>query len=234
MLRPEPGELPRSGARPSPASPGGEGGHRPEGKGLYWGHGTASALGREQRVAAWKGAACSPLCPTMHRQNAEQTPSPCSTFSLLRGKGEAIRWKAPQPLRLCSPPVPPAEPPGHANALAHGQKLNLPPPGSREIPAGGVLGTPSHGLPEHQAPQALGSLPGDWGAAQPAAGGQQSCAHLCQSQLQFEPRGPAAGRGAVRGLTAQQLPRSQESIAPRRALGQQPGDRSWGGWCGPR
>lgn len=37
---------------------------------------TASALGREQKVEEWPGAARSPLCPTMYRQNAEQTLSP--------------------------------------------------------------------------------------------------------------------------------------------------------------
>lgn len=65
------------------------------------------------------------------------------------------------------------------------------------------------------APPVPGRLPGGWGAAQPAEGGQQSCIHRFQSQLQFEPskaepRGPTTGKGAVRGVPAQPPARSQE------------------------
>lgn len=55
--RSEPGELPRSRARPPPTSPQGEG------KRLHGAQSTASTLRREQRAELWKGAACSPLCP---------------------------------------------------------------------------------------------------------------------------------------------------------------------------
>lgn len=115
----------------------------------------------------------------MHRQNAEQTLSPCSTFSVLPGEGEVVCWKAPRPPRLCSPPVPLAEPPGHANTSAHGGKLSLPSPGSREIPAGGVLGTPSHGLPERWAPcPETGEQLSPWrksNSPAPTSAGRASC-----------------------------------------------------------
>lgn len=91
--RQEPAELLRRAARPPPASPGARGEAGRGGRGCTGGHGTASALERVQRVEALEAAACSPLCLAMHRQNAEQSLSPCSTSSL-----------------LCSHPVSPAEP----------------------------------------------------------------------------------------------------------------------------
>lgn len=114
----------------------------------------------------WKGAACSPLCP----QCRGRTLFPWSTFSCLRGEGEAVCQKAPQPpALLLSAPL--GKPPGGANALTHGHMLALPFPGSRELPAVAVLGTPGHGLPERWAPRVPGSLPGGWEATQPAEGG---------------------------------------------------------------
>lgn len=143
---------------------GGRGKKAPDGA-----HSTASTLRREQGAEVWEGAACSPLCS----QCRGRTLFPWSTFSSLRGEGEAACRKAPQPPALL-PSAPPGKPPGRANALAHGHLLGLPFPGSRELPAVAVLGTPGHGLPERWAPRVPGCLPGGWEAAQPAQGGQLS------------------------------------------------------------
>lgn len=70
-----------------------------------------------------------------------------STFSGLRGDGEAACWRAPQPPGSAAL----GKPPGRANALAHGHMLGVPFPGSRDLPAVAVLGSPGRGFPERWA-----------------------------------------------------------------------------------